>query len=156
MSHQLILVLDFGAQYRQLIARRVREANVYCEVLPHDTPAQKIAALKPAGIIFTGGPSVVYQANAPVVDKQIYQLGIPILGICYGAQLMAHDLGGQVEKAPHREYGKKDIVLNQQSLLFNGLPSQTTCWMSHTYHVAKLPEGFTASAHTMPYSFTPK
>ncbi|MBK6609972.1 MAG: glutamine-hydrolyzing GMP synthase [Sphingobacteriales bacterium] len=148
MSHQLILVLDFGAQYRQLIARRVREANVYCEVLPHDTPAQKIAALKPAGIIFTGGPSVVYQANAPVVDKQIYQLGIPILGICYGAQLMAHDLGGQVEKAPHREYGKKDIVLNQQSLLFNGLPSQTTCWMSHTYHVATLPEGFTASAHT--------
>lgn len=148
LNHELIVILDFGAQYRQLIARRVREANIYCEVLPHDTPAEEIAALQPKGIILTGGPSVVYADDAPLADKAIFDLNIPILGICYGAQLMGYMLGGKVEKAPQREYGKKDLQTDTSHTLFADVSAQTVCWMSHTYYVSGLPEGFKAIAHT--------
>ena len=109
MNHELVIVLDFGGQYNQLIARRVREANVYCEVMPYDTPIDEIMAKNPKGIIFTGGPSVVYEEGAPIVEAKLFELGIPILGICYGAQLMGHILGAQVAKADSREYGKTEL-----------------------------------------------
>lgn len=148
--HQLIIILDFGAQYRQLIARRVREAHIYCEVLPHDTPLHLIQQKNPIGIIFTGGPSVVYEQNAPKFDSNIFNLGIPILGICYGAQLMGYLLGGKIERAEHREYGKKELYLANLSSdeLFADVPAQTTCWMSHTYHIVELPSGFQVTAAT--------
>ncbi|MGB0838688.1 MAG: glutamine-hydrolyzing GMP synthase [Chitinophagales bacterium] len=148
MNHELVIVLDFGAQYRQLIARRIREANVYCEVLPHDTPISEIAAKQPKGIIFTGGPSVVYETDAPITDAAIFDLGIPILGICYGAQLMGHLLGGKIEKAAQREYGKKEMQVNNQHVLFQAVDKNTTCWMSHTYYVSEPPEGFDVIATT--------
>ncbi len=147
-KHELIIILDFGAQYRQLIARRVREANIYCIVLPHDTPADQITALNPKGIILTGGPNVVYEPNAPMADKGIFSLNIPILGICYGAQLMGYMLGGTVEKASQREYGKKDLQVNNTHPLFAGIPQKTSCWMSHTYHVSQLPADFENIAQT--------
>lgn len=146
MSHELILVLDFGGQYNQLIARRVREANVYCEVLPYNTPIEKIKNKNPKGIIFTGGPASVLDEKAPKCDPEVFKLGIPVLGICYGMQLMSVMLGGNVAKASIREYGKIDIELDPDGLLFQGLDTQTSCWMSHTYHVDKLPEGFKAVA----------
>ena len=109
MDHQLVLVLDFGGQYNQLIARRVRDLNVYCEVKPHTTPIEEIKRLSPIGIIFTGGPNSVYEKDSPVCPTEIFELGIPVLGICYGAQLMCHLLGGKVETADVREYGKTEI-----------------------------------------------
>jgi len=142
MNHELVIVLDFGGQYNQLIARRVREANVYCELLPYDLPIEEIKKMNPKGIIFTGGPSVVYEENAPMVDPEIFNLGIPILGICYGAQLMGHLLGAKVAKAEQREYGKTDIDLDTNSPLFKNIEKSTTCWMSHTYYVSTAPEGF--------------
>ncbi len=148
MNHELVIVLDFGGQYNQLIARRVRETNVYCEVMSYNTPIEEIKAKNPKGIIFTGGPSVVYEENAPIVDKEIFELGIPILGICYGAQLMGYVLGAEVTKADSREYGKTDVKLNTESLLFEGIEEQTVCWMSHTYYVSTLPEGFKVTATT--------
>lgn len=148
MSHQLVLVLDFGGQYNQLIARRVREAKVYCEVLPCTASIETITAKKPMGIIFTGGPSVVYEENAPTVDKRIFDLGIPILGICYGAQLTIHLLGGTVEAAAHREYGKKELTLQSGHPIFKGIPAQTQCWMSHTYQAAQMPAGYVAIGST--------
>ena len=148
MSHQLIIVLDFGAQYKQLIARRVREANVFCEVLPYDTPIAELQARQPKGIIFTGGPSVVYEENAPLVEKAILEMGIPVLGICYGAQLMGHLLGGRIEKAPQREYGKKNLHVQTDNPLFRGISPDTVCWMSHTYYVSQPPAGFAITAHT--------
>ena len=111
MNHELILVLDFGAQYNQLIARRVREANVYCEVVSCSITPEEVKARNPKGIIFTGGPSVVYETGAPTVDPGIFELGIPVLGICYGAQLIAHLNGGKVEAASQREYGKKELAV---------------------------------------------
>ncbi|NLU52324.1 MAG: glutamine-hydrolyzing GMP synthase [Clostridiaceae bacterium] len=141
MSHELILVLDFGGQYNQLIARRVREANVYCEVLPYNVSIDRIKEKSPKGIIFTGGPASVLDSNAPKCDKEVFNLGIPILGICYGMQLMSHMLGGDVAKASSREYGKTDITLSE-NILFSGIEKETSCWMSHTYQVVKLPEGF--------------
>lgn len=141
MSHELVLVLDFGGQYNQLIARRVREANVYCEVLPYNVSIDRIKEKSPKGIIFTGGPASVLDDNAPKCDKEVFNLGIPILGICYGMQLMSHMLGGDVAKASSREYGKTDITLNE-NILFSGIEKETSCWMSHTYQVVKLPEGF--------------
>ena len=138
-NHELVLVLDFGGQYNQLIARRVREASVYCEVLPHYASLESIQAKNPKGIIFTGGPSIAYEDNAPKVDPKIFELGIPILGICYGAQLTAHTLGGVLEAAEQREYGKKEIEIASGHSIFEGVAPKTTCWMSHTYQITTLP-----------------
>ncbi|WAM34868.1 glutamine-hydrolyzing GMP synthase [Caldicellulosiruptor morganii] len=148
MQHEIVIVLDFGGQYNQLIARRVRESGVYCEIWPYDTPIDRIIEKRPKGIIFTGGPSSVYEKNAPIVDKKIFETGIPILGICYGNQLIAHLLGGKVSTALFREYGKTHIKYNTNSPLFAGLPEHSVCWMSHTDFVEELPEGFEILAST--------
>ncbi|RCX10379.1 GMP synthase (glutamine-hydrolysing) [Anaerobacterium chartisolvens] len=148
MKNELILVLDFGAQYNQLIARRVREANVYCEVVPCTTSIDKIKAMNPKGIIFTGGQASVLDADAPFCHEGVFDLGIPILGICYGMQLMSVMLGGGVKRAQQREYGKIDIKFEEASSLFRGIEPDTTCWMSHTYHVDTLPEGFKSAAYS--------
>jgi GMP synthase (glutamine-hydrolysing) len=148
MNHELVIVLDFGGQYNQLIARRVREASVYCEVMPYDTPIEKIKAKNPKGIILTGGPSVVYEEDAPLVGKELFESGIPVLGICYGSQLMGYVLGGNVEKAAQREYGKTEIELKIDNPLFENLEKNTTCWMSHTYYTSNPPEGFDIIAWT--------
>lgn len=148
LNNELVLILDFGGQYNQLIARRVREANVYCEVIPYSSSIDKIKAMNPKGIIFTGGPASVVDLKAPLCDKDVFNLGIPVLGICYGMQLMGHLLGGTVQKATQREYGKVNIKLDNNSELFSGIDSDTTCWMSHTYYVNGLPEGFVNSAST--------
>lgn len=142
LNNELVLVLDFGGQYNQLIARRVREANVYCEVLPYNASIERIKALNPKGIIFTGGPASVLDPKAPFCDKEIFNLGLPILGICYGMQLMSVMLGGKVERATSREYGKINICVDSESELFNNIEKDTTCWMSHTFYVDQLPEGF--------------
>lgn len=147
MKNEEVIVLDFGGQYNQLIARRVRECNVYCEVLPYTTPIEKIKEKNPVGIIFTGGPNSVYEDNAPSCSKEIFELGVPILGICYGNQLMAHILGGKVVSPDKREYGKTEIELCD-SLLFDGIDKKNVCWMSHTDYVAVLPDGFKAVAKT--------
>jgi GMP synthase (glutamine-hydrolysing) len=145
---ELIVILDFGGQYNQLIARRVREANVYCEMLPFFTPLEKILAKNPRGIIFSGGPSSVYIENAPCVDKKIYTSGIPILGICYGMQLMTLDLGGVVEKAQAREYGKTKLSIIHEDQIMKGLPKEQQCWMSHGDYITTPPPGFTVTART--------
>ena len=147
MTNELVIVLDFGGQYNQLIARRVRECNVFCEVLPYTTDIEKIKSKKPIGIIFTGGPNSVYENGAPKCDREIFELGIPVLGICYGNQLMAYTLGGKVSQAPKREYGKTEISLGD-SVLFDGIEKDGICWMSHTDYVSELPEGFRVTAHT--------
>ena len=148
MNHQLCLILNFGGQYNQLIARRVRECGVYCEVISRKTPIEEIKKRKPTGIIFTGGPNSVYAENAPRIDKEIFELGIPVLGICYGCQLMAFTLGGTVSTAEMREYGKTETNYNVQSKLFNDLPEKGISWMSHTDYISKLPDGFKASAYS--------
>jgi len=146
--HQTILVLDFGGQYNQLIARRVRECNVYCEVYPYNTSIEKIKEIAPVGIIFTGGPNSVYLEDSPKCDKAIFELGIPVLGICYGIQTMAQVLGGTVVTPDNREYGKTETYYNTSCKLFDGLPEKAVSWMSHTDYVSKLPEGFEVTAHT--------
>ncbi|WMJ90297.1 glutamine-hydrolyzing GMP synthase [Anaerocolumna sp. MB42-C2] len=146
MDKEIVIVLDFGGQYNQLIARRVRECNVYCEVLPYNTSLEKIKEINPKGIIFTGGPASVYAEDSPTCDKEIFELGIPILGICYGCQLMTYLLGGKVTKAPVREYGKTEVTVNKSSKLFGDVTEKSICWMSHTDLVEILPEGFTVSA----------
>ena len=148
MAHELILVADFGGQYNQLIARRVRDQHVYCEVVPFGQILQQAKQRAPKGIIFTGGPASVYAPGAPALDKEIFNLGIPVLGICYGAQLTAHLLGGKVESPAFKEYGKVALALDGQSPLFDGVARQTTCWMSHRDYIAHLPEGFAVTAHT--------
>ena len=148
MKHELILVLDFGGQYNQLIARRVRECNVYCEVHPYNLSLEKIKELNPKGIIFTGGPASVYLSDSPLCDKSLFDLNIPILGICYGSQLMAHLLGGQVESAKTSEYGKTQINVDDSSLLFNNVSKQTICWMSHTDLITKVPSGFVITSYS--------
>ena len=150
MAHQLVIVLDFGGQYNQLIARRVRECGVYCEVRSYKTPIEEIRAMHPIGIIFTGGPNSVYDEKSPHIGKEIFDLGIPILGICYGAQLMAYTLGGTVSPCETSEYGKTETHYNTSSVIFGGihLPETAISWMSHTDYVSKLPEGFVNSAHT--------
>jgi GMP synthase (glutamine-hydrolysing) len=148
MSNQLCVVLDFGGQYNQLIARRVRECGVYCEVYSYKTPIEKIKTLNPIGIIFTGGPNSVYEENSPQISKEIFELGIPVLGICYGCQLMAHVLGGTVSTATMREYGKTQTHYNTNSELFIDLQEQNISWMSHTDYISKLPSGFEIVAHT--------
>ncbi len=147
-SKELIIVLDFGGQYKQLIARRVREANIYCEVKSYQTPVEELLALNPKGIIFTGGPSVVYEDDAPMIDKKLLASNIPILGICYGAQLMIHLLGGKIEAAEKREYGKKTLLLTQSHPLFKEVKPASLCWMSHTYQASNLPKNFTQLAKT--------
>lgn len=148
MNHQLCLILNFGGQYNQLIARRVRECGVYCEVISRKTPIEEIKKRKPTGIVFTGGPNSVYAENAPRIDKEIFELGIPVLGICYGCQLMAFTLGGTVSTAEMREYGKTETNYDVQSKLFNELPEKGISWMSHTDYISKLPDGFKASAYS--------
>lgn len=148
MKQELIIVLDFGGQYNQLIARRVRECNVYAEVHPYTLPIEKIKEMNPKGIIFTGGPNSVYAEESPRYQKEIFELGIPILGICYGSQLMAYTLGGRVETAPVSEYGKTEVAVDQKSVLFGDVAPTTICWMSHTDYIAKAPEGFQITAHT--------
>ena len=146
--HQKILVLDFGGQYNQLIARRVRDLGVYAEVKPFTTPIEAIRAEGYIGVIFTGGPNSVYEENAPRYSTDIFALGVPVLGICYGAQLMAYLLGGEVKAAPVREYGKTAITADKTSPLFAETAEHTVVWMSHTDYIARLPEGFIASAQS--------
>ena len=151
MSHQTVIVLDFGGQYNQLIARRVRECGVYCEVKPYTTPLEQIRAMEPIGIIFTGGPNSVYDPKSPQVDPAIFTWGVPILGICYGCQLMAHNLGGRVTEAQDdsaREYGKTETYFDTSCRLFKGLPAQGITWMSHGDYMEKVPEGFALVAHS--------
>ena len=144
----MIIVLDFGGQYNQLIARRVRECNVYCEVHPYTLPLEKIKEMNPKGIIFTGGPNSVYKEESPRCSKEIFDLGIPVLGICYGAQLMSYLLGGEVATAPVSEYGKTEVEVDTTSKLYEGVSPKTICWMSHTDYISKMPEGFRVTAHT--------
>ena len=149
MARDLIIVLDFGGQYKQLIARRVRENHVYCEIHPCTTPIDKIRELNPKGIILTGGPNSVYGADSPTYDAALFSLGIPVLGICYGSQLMAYKLGGIVKTAPVSEYGHTEITVDDRnSVLFQDVPEKTTVWMSHTDYIAQVPEGFHVTAHT--------
>ena len=148
MSRELVLVLDFGGQYNQLIARRVRECNVYCEVHPYNLSVEKIKEMNPKGIIFTGGPNSVYGENSPLCDKAIFELGIPILGICYGSQLMSYVLGGSVATAPVSEYGKTEVDVDVESKLFEGVAPSTICWMSHTDYIERAPEGFKIIGNT--------
>lgn len=150
-SHQLVIVLDFGGQYNQLIARRVRECGVYCEVKSYKTPLDEIRALKPAGIIFTGGPNSVYADGSPLCSKEIFDMGIPILGICYGCHLMTHLLGGTVSSCITAEYGKTETFYDKSSVLFgavNNLPEKAVSWMSHGDYIEKVPKGFKITAHT--------
>lgn len=147
MEKEFVLILDFGGQYNQLIARRVREENVYCEVHPYTIGFEKIREMNPGAIIFTGGPNSVYDDKAPKCDLRLFDLGIPILGICYGAQLMAYSLGGQVETAPAREYGKIDITY-KDNMFFDNVDKHNLCWMSHNDYVSVLPEGFNTIAST--------
>ncbi|MCM3701206.1 glutamine-hydrolyzing GMP synthase [Paenibacillus macerans] len=146
--NEMIVVLDFGGQYNQLIARRIRDLGVYSELLPFNTPVERIRELAPKGIVFSGGPSSVYAENAPHIDPAVYDVGVPILGICYGMQLMAQQLGGKVERAAKREYGKADVDFAENSVLTRGLQAKQTVWMSHGDHVTKLPEGFVVEAST--------
>lgn len=148
-SHQLVIVLDFGGQYNQLIARRVRDCHVYCEVQSYKTPIEKIKSQNPIGIIFTGGPNSVYDESSPSIDESIFSLGIPILGICYGCQLMAHKLGGVVKSSNTCEYGKTLTHYDTaKSPLFEGFEKDSDSWMSHTDYVDKVPEGFEVTATT--------
>ncbi|MDR2515614.1 MAG: glutamine-hydrolyzing GMP synthase [Christensenellaceae bacterium] len=146
-THQLVLVLDFGGQYNQLIARRVRDEGVYCEMIRGNTKAEEIRAKSPLGIILTGGPMSVYEKGAPQIDPGVFALGVPILGICYGQQLIAHVLGGKVSSAQKREYGQASVIL-QKSPLFQGVEGESLCWMSHTDQVRTLPDGFSPIGFT--------
>ena len=148
MSRDTVLVLDFGGQYNQLIARRVREHNVYCEMLPCTVGMDRIRAMKPAGIIFTGGPNSVFEEGSPKIDPALFSLGVPVLGICYGCQLIAFTLGGTVKSSQVREYGRQELIRRGSSLLFEGVPQKSACWMSHTDRVEALPAGFSVSAVT--------
>lgn len=148
MDRETVVVLDFGGQYNQLIARRVRECNVYCEIYSYKTDIEKIKEIHPKGIIFTGGPNSCYEVDSPTYTKEIFELGIPILGICYGSQLMMHLLGGKVEKAPVREYGKIEVNVDNNSKLFTNVSPKTICWMSHNDYISKAAPGFTVSAWT--------
>ncbi|MGD0110738.1 MAG: glutamine-hydrolyzing GMP synthase [Armatimonadota bacterium] len=145
---ELVIVLDFGAQYNQLIARRIRECHVYCEILPSDTPTAEILARKPKGIVFSGGPSSVYEEGAPLCDPALFDAGIPILGICYGMQLMAKVLGGEVRGGQHREYGKTELTVLDDGDLFQGLNPRLIAWMSHGDRVERVPTGFVPTART--------
>ena len=148
MKKELVIVLDFGGQYNQLIARRIRECNVYCEVHPYTLGLEEIRDMNPKGIVFTGGPNSVYAEESPRYQKEIFDLGIPILGICYGSQLMAYMLGGTVKTAPVSEFGKTEVDIDRSSFLFGDVESKSICWMSHTDYIAEAPAGFTVTATT--------
>lgn len=167
MNREMVIVVDFGGQYNQLVARRVRECNVYCEIYSYRTDIEKIKEMNPKGIILTGGPNSCYEEDSPTYTKELFELGIPVLGLCYGAQLMQHILGGKVEKAPVREYGKTEVFVNPASPLFSGVGTpvseavpgvvckdheansrKTICWMSHFDYISQAAPGFTITAHT--------
>ncbi|MEG0769620.1 MAG: glutamine-hydrolyzing GMP synthase [Ruthenibacterium sp.] len=145
---ELVIVVDFGGQYNQLIARRVRENHVYSEIVPYTRAIEAVREKKPKGVIFTGGPNSVYLPEAPTISREIFELGVPVLGICYGAQLMMHLLGGSVATAPEREYGKTQVTVNTASKLFSGVSEHTVCWMSHNDYVDRIAPGFTVTAHS--------
>ena len=149
VKRENVIVLDFGGQYNQLIARRVRECNVYCEIYSYKTDIEKIKEMNPKGIILTGGPNSCYEEGAPTYTKELFELGIPVLGICYGSQLMMHLLGGTVTKAEVREYGKTEVLVDKtDSLLFKGIEPKTICWMSHFDYIKEAAPGFEITAHT--------
>ena len=149
MKRELVIVIDFGGQYNQLVARRVRECNVYCEIYSYKTDIEKIKAMNPKGIILTGGPNSCYEEGAPTYQKELFELGVPVLGLCYGAQLMMHVLGGKVEKAPVREYGKTEVLIDKKdSRIFENVSEKTVCWMSHFDYISKIAPGFEITAHT--------
>jgi len=148
LEKEMIIVLDFGGQYNQLVARRVRECNVYCEIYSYRTELEKIKEMNPKGIILTGGPNSCYEADSPTYKKELFELGIPVLGLCYGAQLMQHVLGGKVEKAPVREYGKTEVMVDKSSPLFANVEEKTICWMSHFDYISNVAPGFKISAYT--------
>ena len=149
MKRETVIVIDFGGQYNQLVARRVRECNVYCEIYSYKTDIETIKAMNPKGIILTGGPNSCYEADSPTYTKELFELGIPVLGLCYGAQLMMHILGGKVEAAPVREYGKTEVLVDKKdSKIFADVSEKTICWMSHFDYISKVAPGFTISAHT--------
>ncbi|MBD5549774.1 MAG: glutamine-hydrolyzing GMP synthase [Lachnospiraceae bacterium] len=148
MMREKVIVIDFGGQYNQLVARRVRECNVYCEIYSYRTDIEQIKAMNPKGIILTGGPNSCYEADSPTYTKELFELGIPVLGLCYGAQLMMHVLGGKVEKAPVREYGKIEVTVDNSSPLFQDVSRTTVCWMSHNDFISKTAPGFKVTAHT--------
>ncbi len=143
-----ILILDYGAQYAQLIARRVRELHVYCEIHPYNIPLEQIRSFNPKGIILSGGPSSVYATDAPISDKRVFDLGVPVLGICYGLQLMAFQLGGEVDKAARREFGRAQLIVDSKNGIFSGVEESSDVWMSHGDSLSKLPKGFEPIAHS--------
>lgn len=144
----MILIVDFGSQYNQLIARRVRECRVYCRIVPNNVALDEIIDLKPEGIILSGGPASIYEKDSPTMDKDILDLGVPVLGICYGMQFMIHALGGTVKKAEKREYGFAELNVKRREVLFYGVDKKTDCWMSHGDSIEKLPAGFKITAST--------
>ncbi len=148
MNRETVIVLDFGGQYNQLVARRVRECNVYCEIFSYKTGIEKIKEMQPKGIILTGGPNSCYEADSPTYTKELFELGVPVLGLCYGAQLMQHILGGTVERADVREYGKTEVFVETSSPLFANVSAQTICWMSHFDYISRMAPGFSVTAHT--------
>ena len=148
MNRETVIVIDFGGQYNQLVARRVRECNVYCEIYSYKTELSKIKEMNPKGIILTGGPNSCYEEGAATCSPELFEMGIPVLGLCYGAQLMMHVLGGKVEKAPVREYGKIEVQVENSCALFDGVSEKTICWMSHNDYISQAAPGFRISAHT--------
>lgn len=148
MEQEKVIVIDFGGQYNQLVARRVRECNVYCEIYSYKTDLEQIKAMNPKGIILTGGPNSCYEEGAPTYRKELFELGVPVLGLCYGAQLMMHVLGGRVEKAPVREYGKTEVFVENSSPIFKDVKSTTICWMSHFDYISMMAPDFDVIAHT--------
>ena len=148
VKRELVIVLDFGGQYNQLVARRVRECNVYCEIYSYKTDLDKIRQMNPKGIILTGGPNSCYEPDSPTCSKELFEMGIPVLGLCYGAQLMMHVLGGRVERAEVREYGKTEVIVDTASELFGNVSEKTICWMSHFDYISKPAPDFRVTAHT--------
>ena len=148
MKRELVIVLDFGGQYNQLVARRVRECNVYCEIYSYKVDIEKIKEMNPKGIILTDGPNSCYEENSPTYSKELFELGIPVLGLCYGAQLMQHVLGGKVERAEVREYGKSNLTVNNNSPLFSNVEKESICWMSHFDYISQTAPGFEITATT--------
>jgi len=143
-----IVVLDFGSQYSHLICRRIRESNVYCELLPFNSPASLIKKLQPKGIVLSGGPSSVYQKGSPKPDIEIFKMGIPVLGICYGHQLIVDHFNGKIKRFDNREYGYSDLVIDNNSDLFKGINKKIKCWMSHADAAEIIPNDFEILAHT--------
>ena len=149
MKRKLVIVLDFGGQYNQLVARRVRESQVYCEIYSYKTDLETIKKMNPKGIILTGGPNSCYLEDSPTYSRELFELGIPVLGLCYGAQLMMHVLGGKVERADVREYGKTEVLVDKQdSRIFENVSPKTICWMSHFDYISRIAPGFEITAHT--------